>query len=351
MSIPTSSGAIPPDDNQSLPVVPEKKPQSFFRKYRSLLLRLGCTLVLLAFLLRSVSWVDLLRQAAHLDPGMLLIGIALGFYGIVVSSYQWQSLLDAEHIVLDLRRLVNLYTIGIAFNHFLPTGMGGDVVKTYYVAKEGRNMAGSASAVLMSRMTGFFAMILASLPAFLFWHMLIARQIKIGYILACMAMLTVLGLAYLLVEFLPRFSRLRWLPSCLIPSLLQLGQALRASFRRPRTLGIATLFGLLYHIGYIVNFYIYGLLLHISVPLPFYMIAIPLVSIIAFFPFSINGFGVREGAFVLLFSTVHVPVPTAMLLILLMDAQVLLFGMVGGVLYLTSGLKHEQMEISLGTGV
>ncbi|GER86012.1 hypothetical protein KDW_01740 [Dictyobacter vulcani] len=47
----------------------------------------------------------------------------IGLIGVMLSSYQWQSLLEGESIHIDLKRLINLYLVGIAFNHFLPTGM------------------------------------------------------------------------------------------------------------------------------------------------------------------------------------------------------------------------------------
>jgi uncharacterized membrane protein YbhN (UPF0104 family) len=81
------------------------------------------------------------------------------------------------------------------------------------------------------------------------------------------------------------------------------------------------------------------------VPLYFFVIAIPFVSIIAALPISINGFGVREGAFVYLFSTIHVPVATSLLLALLVDAQMLLFGLLGGCIYLTMGGKKNEPEL------
>jgi glycosyltransferase 2 family protein len=320
----------------------EERPRNFFKHHLKFFLRFGCTLLILIFLLRSVPWKTLIEQIVHLDPGALLICVALGFYGVVISSYQWQCLLDGEHIHVDLRRLINLYQVGISFNHFLPTGMGGDVIKAYYIGKEGKNAAGSASAVVMSRVTGFFGMVFISLPALLFWQTHLARQIKIGYVLSCLAMVSVFVLAFACVRFLPHFLHSNWITKRIVPSLLKLGMALQESARRPRTLWIATVFGMLYHIGYILNYYAYGLLLHISVPLAFYLVAIPFVSLIAFLPFSINGYGLREGAFVLIFSTVHVPMPTAILLVLLMDVQVLLFGLLGGGIYLLSGTRKEK---------
>jgi uncharacterized membrane protein YbhN (UPF0104 family) len=114
---------------------------------------------------------------------------------------------------------------------------------------------------------------------------------------------------------------------------LEVGEALSATIRRTRFMLTGTLFGMLFWIASFLNYFGYAAALGLHVPLPFYVIAIPFVSIVTFLPISINGFGVREGTFVYLFSTIHVPPGTALLLALLMDAQVLLFGLIGGCLY------------------
>ena len=63
--------------------------------------------------------------------------------------------------------------------------------------------------------------------------------------------------------------------------------------------------------------------------------AIPFSSLVAFLPISINGFGVREGALVYIFSQFMFPFSESLLLAFLMDIQVLLFGVIGGCIYLT----------------
>ena len=52
-----------------------------------------------------------------------------------------------------------------------------------------------------------------------------------------------------------------------------------------------------------------------------------------------------------MFSTVHVPVPISMLLVLLMDVQVLLFGLIGGGIYLLSGTHKEDVMKNVVTPV
>jgi uncharacterized protein (TIRG00374 family) len=297
--------------------------------------RVAFTLLLFAFLFKSISWSTLLMTLDRLRHALVLVGFTVGAFALVVSSYQWRGLLHFERIRLDLAKLINLYMVGIAFSHFLPTGMGGDAVKAFYVGRESGNNPGSASAVVMSRVTGFFGMLLMALPSLLIWQGHFARNVALLFLLLSLAVGSMIGGAILATIFLPRLFKGEWARHAIFASAMRIGNALNMSARRPGSLLLATLLGILFWIVSCLNHYSYGLALGINVPLYFYLVAIPLISLAAFLPVSINGYGVREGAFVLVFSTVHVSMASSLLLALLMDAQMLLFGVIGGCIYLT----------------
>lgn len=297
--------------------------------------RAAFTLLLFAFLFKSLSWSNLLMTLDRVSQPLVLVGLTVGASAVVVSSYQWRGLLHFERIRLDLARLINLYMVGIAFSHFLPTGMGGDAVKAFYVGRESGNNPGSASAVVMSRVTGFFGMLLMALPALLIWQGHFAWHIALLFLLLSLVVGGMIAGAILSTIFLPRLFKGEWARHAIFASAMRIGNALNVSARRPGSLLLATLFGILFWIVSCLNHYSYGLALGINVPLYFYLVAIPLISLAAFLPVSINGYGVRESAFVLVFSTVHVSMASSLLLALLMDAQMLLFGVIGGCIYLT----------------
>jgi len=137
----------------------------------------------------------------------------------------------------------------------------------------------------------------------------------------------------------PGASRL--IPNRVKSSVVRIGSALKASATRPRSLVIAILFGVLFWITACMNYYSYAISIGVSVPLYFYFVAIPFVSLITFLPISINGFGVRESAFVYLFSTMHVAAASSLLIALLMDAQVIFFGVMGGCIYFMLNRKKD----------
>jgi glycosyltransferase 2 family protein len=347
MSIPLLQKVVRPDDKiqpdstsqlDFKPLMGPQKPRYTWLKF---VLRLGCTLLLLAFFFKfkSFSGLSVLQKLQHLDDGVLLVVVIVGFIGIVLSSYQWQSLLRSECIHINLRRLINLYLIGIAFNHFLPTGMGGDVIKAYSVGKEGRNPGGSVSAVIMSRVTGFAGMLLVSVPALVIWHTMFALWVTITFVLACLGMCTALISIYFVVTLFPKCIKGKWAHYRLVTSLLNIGLTLRESLKHPRALCVATAYGFLFHVSAALNYYAFAMLLHMQIPLPFYLVAVPLVSLISFVPTTINGYGLRENAFIQIFLTMHVDKATAATLILLMDVQGIFFALIGGSMYL---LTHEK---------
>src|SRR5260370_91750 len=350
--LPQSDGiAIEDIPTQELPTVILQAIKSETKKgqKKSLLgvaVRAVVTLLLLGCLLKSMKWSMLVTTIMHVSHTFLLIGLSAGVLCIIFSAYGWRSVVLAENIKADLARLIDLYLVGISFSHFLPTSMGGDAVKAYYVGRDSRNTPGATSAVLMSRITSFVGMLLIALPALAILHAHFTDQVVISFLLLSLLLIAaILGsalVALLLPKLSSRFLKGKWTHNRVFVKVLEVGVALSYAFRRPRSLLSATLFGMLFWVASFLNYYGYAAALGLHVPLTFYAVAIPFVSIIAALPISINGFGVREGAFVYLFSTIHVPPTTSLSLALLMDAQVLLFGLIGGYIYFTMSSKKKR---------
>lgn len=313
------------------------------KKWIQFAVRAVVTLLLFAFLLKSVSWSTLIMTLIRVHHAFLLLGLAAGVVCIVFSAYGWRSLVLAEHIQTDLARLINLYLVGIAFSHFLPTNMGGDAVKAYYVGRDSRNIPGATSAVLMSRITSFWGMLLIALPTIFIMHAEFTPAVIILFLLLSLLLVGAIGGAIFAAVLLPdasaRFLREAWTRHRIFVRIREIGNALKAALRRPRALCAAILYGMLFWIAGFLNYYGYGAALGLHIPLSFYVIAVAFISIVASLPVSINGFGVRESAFVYLCSTINVPAASSLLVVLLVDAQLLLFGIIGGCIYLAMGNK------------
>jgi uncharacterized protein (TIRG00374 family) len=312
-------------------------------KRLKIVLRTAISVTLIVLLLKAVSWSTLSTTLARVHETDILMGLAIGVLCVFLSAYSWHALVQAEHIPTDLARLINLYLVGIAFSHFLPSSMGGDVAKAYYVGRDSDNMVGSTSAVLMSRITGFIGMLLVAVPVLLIWHDQFNVRIVASFLLLSLLLVLMITGAIFIATVLPGVSnhlfKGRLMSYRAIVMIVEVGQTLSMAARRPRALCLALGFSILFWITSFLNYYGYASALGIQVPLSFYAIAISLASIVAFFPITINGFGLRESVLVYAFSTVHVSASTSLLLAFLVDIQVLLFGLIGGCIYLSMGTK------------
>lgn len=310
----------------------------------SFIIRAGVTLVLLLFLFKEISWSTLLSLLAHIKYTELLVGLSLGTLGVIFSAFLWHRLVLAESIQVDLARLTSLYLIGVAFSHFLPTSMGGDAIKAFYVGRDAKNMTSSASAVLMSRIAGFIGMLLVAFPTLIFLHEQFDHELIKRFLLLSLFFVVGIGGMMILARFLSkmptRFLRSAWAKKKIVVKVLETGTSMSRSMARPRTMTEAISFGILFWITNCLNYYEYAIALGLHVPFTFYLIAVPFVGIVGALPISISGFGVRENLVIYLYSTIQVPPTAALAVVLLMDIQRLIFGALGVLLFLAMGDKQ-----------
>ncbi|MEO8972844.1 MAG: lysylphosphatidylglycerol synthase transmembrane domain-containing protein [Ktedonobacteraceae bacterium] len=338
---------------QQQPIVTIKKPAR--KKQVSFAIRLVLTLLLFSILFKSMSWSALLGSFTRISWSMVFVSLIVGAGGVVVSAYQWRSLLLGEKIHVDLAGLINLYMVGIGFSHFLPTGMGGDAVKALYVGRESSNRAGSISAVVMCRVTGFIGMLLIASTALVIWQGSFTTTIITSFSLLSLLVGGMIGGAVISISLLPRLLKGKWKNARIFTSVIQVGSALYVSAKRPRSLLAAIFYGIGFQAVAILNCYAYANAIGIQASLHFYCVAVPLIALVAFLPISINGYGLRESTYVYIFSTIHVSAASALLLALMLDAQTLVFGVIGGCIYfrLSGQTKPEleKQEMKSRTGV
>jgi uncharacterized protein (TIRG00374 family) len=301
-------------------------------------LRVGITLVLIVLILKGISWSEVASTYAHAHLTDLLVGLGLGTLGVVFSTYLWHRLVRAENIRADMAHLTRLYLIGVAFSNFLPTSMGGDALKAYYVGRDSGNMAGSASAVLLSRITGFMGMMLLSIPVVIVLHNSFDGQLVQRFLLLCLLFLASFGCAFIVGAFLPKiqgkYLKGAWARNKIVLKMFETGITLTQSLRRPRALAEAIGFGFLFWVTNSLNYYEYAIALGVHTPFRFYLLAVPFIGIVGALPISISGYGVREGLVEYLYSTIHVPSSIALSVVLLMDIQRIFFSLLGGLLFL-----------------
>lgn len=303
-------------------------------------LKIVVSVGLIAYLLSRVK-LDLVVEAmrsASANYLYLLLALALYFGAITVGAVKWQILLRAQRIRLPLGNLLSYTFVGLFFGNFLPTNVGGDLVRGYDLARDTSLPAEAAISVLVDRLVGLIAFVfVAVLAALLVVYSAGQAALWQVAVLAAVALLGLCGgFALMLSDRLRaqvgRLFNLSLLSS-LAPLYNKLSSALSAYRRSYGALAQAFFISILVlSIGSVVN-YLIALALGGGISLLHIFLFTPLITFVLLIPISIGGIGLNQSAYVFFFNLVGVPEEKSLAMSLIMQAIIIVASLPGGILW------------------
>jgi uncharacterized protein (TIRG00374 family) len=284
-------------------------------------LRLAGSVALLAVLAWRTDWRQIAAAFAGLRAGWWLLAVAVYAATQVVSSLRWRLLAGPLGFRQPLRRFVAFYFVGMFFNLVLPTSVGGDVVRAWYLdGGSGRRWPAFLS-VFADRASGLLMLIAIALLAAVGSPIELPPRVAWSvYGIGAAAGLGLLGL-YVVTQYpVPRTEhkvlRLGWRGR--IDRLLGFVRDARAALLPgPRLFVATTLLSVVVQAANVVVLWLVGLSLGLDVPPSYYGILAPVVTLMTLLPVSLNGMGVREWGMVLLLAPLGVGAAPATALALL----------------------------------
>jgi len=290
------------------------------------------SLILVGLLVWRIDWRQVATAFAQLEVTYWLLALVLFLLAQGVSAWRWQILAGTLGLGGRWRDYLGYYFIGMFFNLILPTSVGGDVVRAWYLGRRdgpipptGRRTAAFLS-VLSDRVNGFAVLIVVACVAALCCPTVLPRWIT--WTVAGMGAACVLGLAML--------PALPWLRKVLPahPRLTHLLDGAALCLRNGRGMLIVTVLSLVVQIVGVVLAWLVGEGLGLDVPPLYYGVLVPLVALLTLLPISLNGMGLREAGTVLLLAPLGVNSASAVTLSLLIFAVYTVASLVGGLFYL-----------------
>ncbi|MBI4397932.1 MAG: flippase-like domain-containing protein [Candidatus Omnitrophica bacterium] len=278
--------------------------------------------------------------------GFLLAAIVIYFAGFSLVTYRLKLVMAVQKIRMNLRNLFSIGLIGFFFNNFLPSSIGGDAVKAYYAYRLSGKKLESFSAVFVDRLMGLFTLIGLAVAALILFRSRLALPNITGAVfllaLACLAVLIFFGSR--------RAARGFKIFSFLIPSekfrekIRSLYHSINGYRHHPGPVTASLLLSVMSQSLFIIVSYFLALSLNTFVPLWVFFILIPVIGTVSMVP-SLNGLGVREGAYVYLFSY-YCSSQEAFALSILNYFILILFSCVGGLVYFMRRLVFIKEMVS-----
>ncbi len=302
------------------------------------LLKVAISLGLILFLLTRIDLAALGSVLAHANPWWVTATILLFALSILLRTLRWGVLVQARGMAVGFWSLARWYYIGAFFNTLLPTGFGGDVVKSVYLSKATDDAGGAVGTVVQDRLLGILVLLGIGALAAPFSRADIHPLVLLFILLAFFGGVAAFWL--LRQRTLIRWLRghvLRLLPGGLSQRLAAM-QSLRSLYDALQdydnsTLAQAVGMSLIFNASWILINITAGLAVGIQASLVDYLVFTPLVSLALLLP-SIGGIGVRELSYVGLYTQVGAAPEQAIAMSLIIYLATVLTGLLGGLLLL-----------------
>jgi uncharacterized protein (TIRG00374 family) len=277
--------------------------------------KIGVSVALLAYLLSTTNLNDVLQKVRSGDPLLFAAAVAIYTVMIVLSTWRWRLLLHAQGFPASMRRLSASYLVATFFNNFLPTNIGGDVIRV----RDGSRLTGSTTTslavVAIDRILGLGALWLLGASAFLLGgpavrHLAGARVVLLGLGLVFAAIAYVFFRPGTAGRIMTRsgLARFPWVREPF--EVVQ--QAVHVYRERMGTVWLALLASVALQSLVVCYFFTVAHALRIPLGLSACFLMVPLCTLVQTVPISFNGWGVRESLFVIYFAQVGLPRQSAL---------------------------------------
>lgn len=294
-------------------------------------IRLIISALLFIIVLSFLKWNDIGNAILKSNIKILIFAFCLHIIGLLISVVRWDVLLRAVSIEKSIGKLLIIYWVSLFYNLFLPTSIGGDLVRVYDLNRSTGKLEGSIASVVMDRLTGMIVLLFIALGAMVLNVRLYNQNLLLWTIIFLVC--------FIIFFFILIFSSSRKLLYYFIPSKIlgfiqkKMEQVLNAfSYYRTnmRVLVIALIWGIMLQLNVIFYYYLIGRSLGIKLDFVHYCVAVPIIQVITLIPVSLSGVGVREAATITIFAVYNVSSELAFSLSILGFILALIFNAFGG---------------------
>jgi glycosyltransferase 2 family protein len=321
------------DANLNSPELSAAKPGLNWGKLILNLLKITISAVLIFWILRGTELMEIFIAVRRASLSLLVLAFSLHLMGFTLSAYRWRLLLRSRGTDASIRFLVESYIVGMFFNNFLPSTIGGDIYRTYDSWRLGQSKSGALAVVFVDRFLGLLALVLFALLALLNTNELTTSipYLFIWLGLGMLGMVTFIWLIFFTPHWLPVFIGKLKLP--LVNKIRDIIMAFLAFQGERNVLAKAFILSMLLQINVIVHYFLIARSMSLPVPFFSFFLIIPLATIITMLPISVNGIGVRENVYIFFFAPFAVSQPEAVAFAWIAYGMVVLQGILGGILY------------------
>lgn len=289
---------------------------------------------LIWWLLGQIEWDTMVARLREVDPAFLVLALATVLVAYNLLIVRWWAVNKGISIALPLGRTIRYSWIGAFFNQTLPSTVGGDAVRIWYLYRTGETLVRATSSLLLDRLCGLSGLLLIVL----FCQPLIFEFVPSAAARWGLAALVGAGGAAIIAFVLMgRFRILlldRW---AVTRHLVAIARDANTLIRNPIAGGLALFFSIGLQLLIVVTVWLVGQSMGGVITFAQSLAFVPPVVLAATMPISVAGWGVREGAMVVALGYVGVSATDAVTISVIFGLLMITAGLPGGLIWLLSG--------------
>jgi glycosyltransferase 2 family protein len=321
------------------------QPATSKRGWVLIALRWAAALLILAVLFHFLPFATLRTAVAKIPPARFLIVLFFYLCAHCVGVLKWRMVVNAAGAQLDLATSAQCYFGGLFGTLFLPSIVGGDVVRLAVGLRKSPRPAAVLAGNLADRFLDVTAQAgLVVLGLFLLPGSLPAvwREKALHYLLLLVIVFFVCcGIAYAIYR--AAVARGSWK---LRRRIVRLRHALRSVKRRPIVLIAGWLTGTLIQFTFLVLTALLAISCGLTLPLRIWLFAWPLAKLAAVLPLTQGGIGVREAALVALLDPFGAPGALVLAAGLVWEGVIIAGGLISGTIALILRQSSSSSQFS-----
>ncbi len=299
------------------------------------------SIVLLGLLFSRIDIGRVWAGARQASLPWLLAALGVWTLNVATSTWRWHLLLQAQDVRMPRRKLFGSFLVANFFGNFLPSNIGGDVIRIRDTAPAAQSTTLAATVVLVDRGLGLLGLVLiaalgASMAVGLHGYSVLPiwpSWLWAGFVISAAVAIPTMYAPGVIARLLKplTFVHPEW-----VGRQIDLLTGTLARFREKPSSLIGCFGGAVLVQALVVTFYVTVVnALNIPVTASDLAVIVPLSLIVQMLPVSMNGFGVREATFSFYFTRVGLPIESAVLLSLVAAALTMFHSLSGAAVYVT----------------
>lgn len=303
-----------------------------FKNILNFLMRIGLSGALLYYIFSKIDMVKTKEVLKSADFVYVFYAFLTFIVINIILLIRWRLFIKALDVEASNKDIFRFYSVGLFGNLFLPSAIGGDLIKIYGLCKGSNQKARVVASVLLDRLSGFASIVIVAVTAFVLGY----RYIQNAFLLIPIAIIAFCSFGIAAVLFNEKiysfgckvFNSFPKIKNNLMKLHYDIMLLNDKRIEGLKAIGLSCVS----QITFAFTFYFLAKALHQDISIIYFLIFVPLICVASSVP-SIGGLGVREAGTAFLFSKIGVASGISVSMALISFLFMVVVGLIGGAVY------------------